>query len=171
MIGRDKKGRFIKGFQNIDGGKIFEEERVRKIKASLIGNKRGVGNKNHLGYKHSQETKKRISLAKKGKPIYKNRGAKCHLWKGGKTKESIRVRMSLEYKNWREAVFSRDNWTCQECGCRSKRGVGKAIVLNAHHINSFAEHRELRFDINNGITLCVECHKKTKTYAGKNRKK
>lgn len=62
-------------------------------------------------------------------------------------------RQSTEYKNWRAAVFQRDGFKCAICG-----QVGGE--LNAHHIRSFKDYPELRFDINNGITLCVRCHRK-----------
>ena len=61
-------------------------------------------------------------------------------------------RSSPEYKEWRQNVFRKDNYTCQECG---ERGG----VLNAHHIKSFSEFPSLRYDENNGITLCHDCHK------------
>jgi len=64
-----------------------------------------------------------------------------------------RDRNSYEYKTWRTSVFERDAFTCQRCG---KRGV----VLNAHHILHWRTHPDKRFDIDNGITLCEECHKK-----------
>ena len=67
--------------------------------------------------------------------------------------EDVRfARTSLEYVNWRKNVFERDNYTCQVCG-----KVGG--TLNAHHIKSFALHKKLRLDVNNGITLCEKCHK------------
>jgi len=56
------------------------------------------------------------------------------------------------YKEWRTAVFERDNFTCKVCGT-------KGIKLNAHHIEKWADCEESRFDINNGITLCESCHK------------
>lgn len=62
------------------------------------------------------------------------------------------IRRSGEYSNWRKSVFERDDYTCAICG---KRGG----ELNAHHIKPFAKYPEDRFDVDNGITLCKECHK------------
>lgn len=67
-------------------------------------------------------------------------------------RESREGRSSAEYKLWRASVFSRDDFTCQLCGLRGVR-------LNAHHIKSYANHRELRYDVSNGVTLCEPCHK------------
>ncbi len=78
-----------------------------------------------------------------------------------------RIRYSAKMDKWRKAVFERDNYTCQCCGARN--GLGRAITLNADHIKPFAYHPELRFDLDNGRTLCVECHRKTETW-GQQRK-
>lgn len=69
----------------------------------------------------------------------------------GKTSENERIRKSKEYRSWRELVFERDDWTCQKCLSRGKE-------LNPHHIIGFSDDENLRFDINNGITLCRKCH-------------
>ena len=63
-----------------------------------------------------------------------------------------RIRNSREYQEWRASVFERDHYTCQNCG-----QVGGTI--NAHHIKSFKDYPDLRLEVNNGITLCLKCHK------------
>ena len=53
---------------------------------------------------------------------------------------------------WSKEIYERDDYTCKKC---NKRG----IKLNAHHINSWDKYPDERFNIDNGITLCVDCHK------------
>ncbi len=90
-------------------------------------------------------------------------GAKNPLWKGGITPINTAIRMSAEYKLWRIAVFTRDNFMCIWCGIKDR-------TIQADHIKPFAYFPELRFAIDNGRTLCKECHKKTDTYMWKGRK-
>ena len=85
-------------------------------------------------------------------------GEKNPNWRGGVTKENEKIRKSIEYKQWRISVFKRDNYTCQICYKK------KGIILNADHIKQFALYPELRFDVDNGRTLCLECHKQTDSY-------
>lgn len=59
---------------------------------------------------------------------------------------------------WRQKVFARDNFTCQLCGDRYAKG--HKVVLNAHHIVKYSVNKELRYVVENGITLCKDCHKK-----------
>jgi hypothetical protein len=72
-------------------------------------------------------------------------------WKGGKTPENQKERSSKEYREWRGAVFERDNFTCQICG-----QVGGE--LNAHHIKRWSTNVDERYQIDNGVTLCKKCH-------------
>lgn len=81
----------------------------------------------------------------------RQRGDKSHRWQGGKTDETMLFRNSFEYSQWRDAVFTRDDYTCQLC---FERG-GK---LAAHHIREFSKYPDLRLDVRNGVTLCWPCH-------------
>jgi 5-methylcytosine-specific restriction endonuclease McrA len=118
-----------------------------------------------LGDKPSKETleKARYTYNKlyKGKPRPDKQGENCYRWKGGITPINHAIRTSVQFKSWRDQVFQRDNYTCQDCGCHN--GDGKTHVLHAHHKKPFATHPELRFELSNGLTLCVDCHKKTFT--------
>lgn len=66
--------------------------------------------------------------------------------------ERIDERKYPEYYNWRSKVFERDDYTCQHC---KRRGY----ELNAHHLNSYNWDKEHRTDVDNGVTLCKDCHK------------
>lgn len=96
------------------------------------------------------------------------KGSKHWNWQGGKTKEQIFLRNRKETIEWRKAVFERDNYICQICNIKSGKGV--KVKLNADHIKSWAFYPELRWDLNNGRTLCVACHRRTNNYGGRNSK-
>jgi len=70
---------------------------------------------------------------------------------GGAGKERNLVRNKEIYKTWREGVVQRDNHTCQCCN-------SKINIIETHHLYNFAEYPDLRFDVNNGTTLCNKCH-------------
>lgn len=56
------------------------------------------------------------------------------------------------YKEWRLRVYKRDKFACQMPGCKNKKN------LQAHHIQKWSSASTLRYDIDNGITLCRACH-------------
>ena len=103
-------------------------------------------------------------------------GENNHLWKGGKTKLSQQIRTSAEYSFWRKQVFDRDNYSCVECG--RKRKKGDRVIIEADHIFPFSKILDdfnitsieeaisckKLWDIENGRTLCRDCHKKTETW-------
>ncbi len=86
------------------------------------------------------------------------RGERNHFWKGGVTEQNENERVKFRYKHWRQTVMRRDNWTCQRCEARNKRGLGKTVVLHVDHIKSFADYPKLRYELDNGRTLCMGCH-------------
>lgn len=149
------------------------EEAKKKMSLAKIGKKPSEETRKKIGEagrgrKHTEETKLKISEMKKGKKHTeetkrKLSGENCRWWKGGITPINLKIRMSYEYKLWREAVFKRDNWTCIWCGIKGCRKT----PIQADHIKPFAYFPELRLAIDNGRTLCVPCHKKTGTW-GKN---
>lgn len=83
-------------------------------------------------------------------------GSQSNFWKGGINPERLKIRSSLEMKEWRLKVFTRDNYTCQICG----QVGGK---LEANHDLAFSLYPDLRFEILNGETLCKSCHLKKPT--------
>lgn len=66
-------------------------------------------------------------------------------------KDARRKNRGGAHHKWVNAVISRDNATCQWCGATR-------VELHAHHIKSYQDHPDLRFDVDNGVTVCALCH-------------
>jgi hypothetical protein len=140
-------------------GRVVSTETRNKIAISNTGKKRtpeqlATLSKAHVG----------ISMPFKGKKMPYRSGKNHWNWRGGNSKGYKTGYYSFEYKEWRKAVFERDEYTCKECGV-------SGVYVTAHHIKSFAQYPELRFDLKNGVTLCEECHSKTDNYKGRVNKK
>lgn len=104
--------------------------------------------------------------AKSPEWIARHSGNKSHAWKGGTIKiPRERHRGGIKNRDWRLTVFARDFYTCQCCKKKTKKG--SRVELEAHHILNFAQHEELRYDADNGITFCKECHTKFHSIYGK----
>ena|SRR3990167_8188143 len=97
-------------------------------------------------------TKQSASLKKAYKEGRMPKGDKHWNWKNGVTSNKKKIFRSLKYKLWRNAIFKRDNWTCQKCN-----QIGGKI--QADHIKRWSDYPELVFDLNNGQTLCLKCHR------------
>jgi hypothetical protein len=116
----------------------------------------------HKEKHHTEETKKKIAKAHIGlKHTFESKlkmsGSNSPSWRGGITPLNKSLRNNSLFKIWREAIFLRDNFTCQNPNCKfcdNKIGV----FLHPHHIKSFALFPKLRFDVSNGITYCKEFH-------------
>lgn len=78
-------------------------------------------------------------------------GSQAKNWKGGITPLELQLRRSKDAKSWRDKVFLRDNYTCQMC-------FEYGIPLHADHIKSWKDYPGLRYDLDNGRTLCIPCH-------------
>lgn len=135
------------------------------------------GSKNAFyGKTHTQETKDIISAAMKGQ----RKGEKNHNWKPfneHKKPFSKGLRDIIEYKNWRKDVFAHDGWKCQICGVLGgKLQVDHVkpfgLILHENNIKTIEEAIlcvEL-WDIENGRTLCENCHKSTATFGAHTKK-
>lgn len=160
-------------------GRILSSETKEKMRIAHLGKKykpmSEIGKKNlsdsHKGKKQDKELVKKRTLARMGYSHSKETKEKISfsngIKKGWITPVNLRIRTSAEMKLWRISVFERDNYTCVWCGSRSAKG--KKVTLHADHIKPFAYFPELRFAIDNGRTLCVDCHKKTDTWGSKYR--
>ena len=150
-------------------------------------------NKTFTGYKHKEtkrvfcsqkcywfNRKSWIPNRKGAKMTYKqrlnislgHRGEKHWNWKGGAYTKSKTLRYkamnTIRYKQCRKSVFERDEYTCVECG--AKNGEGKAVVLQADHIQQWSLFPKLRYILGNGRTLCFPCHKNTLTWGNNSQK-
>jgi len=164
------KAKFGKHLSDETKKKISDTNKLRGIKPKIVPftEERRRQMSENAKRPHPGMKGKKLNWGDKARTIHlksMKRGKDHHWWKGGVTSENSKIRTSFEFKKWRKSVFERDKYTCVFCGLKS--GMGKAIILHADHIKPFSLYPELRFDIKNGRTLCIDCHKKTDTYAGK----
>ena len=137
--------------------KRFEDPNERKKVSDRMS-----GEKNpNFGKTFSEEYVKKLSDSHKGKT-----GSMASNWQGGITPLNAAIRECPKYKEWVEAVFKRDNYTCQISGAKGGH-------LEAHHIIRFAvlikRHKiktleqsllcDALWDVSNGITVEREIHK------------
>lgn len=78
-----------------------------------------------------------------------NSGAEHYAWR--EDRQTRRLARNGKHRSWANAVISRDKAACQICGATKAE-------LHAHHIKSWRDYPELRWDIDNGQTLCAQCH-------------
>ena len=133
-----------------------------EVRAKISASKKGYGS--FTGKRHSEETKKKISEAKRGTPNpFKGKkwpemtGKNNPKWVGDRSKlkrygDANRDRRSPAYADWRNRVWARDK---HKCKIANKDCHGR---IESHHILGWTEYVELRYEINNGITLCHAHH-------------
>lgn len=173
---------FEKGYIPYNKGKKLPRAVCKKISLATRGSKNPF-----FGKKHSAESLTKISMMGKGrkplnfgKPIPPHVLAKLIIantgkrqsaetiakriahttakgnthwnWKGGIPRRDIHSLSDPRYRNWRKGVFERDGFKCR------MRNKDCHESLQAHHILRWSEFVELRYEINNGITLCQHHH-------------
>lgn len=123
----------------------------------------------------SEEQKLKLSIAHKGKRAWNTglSGQYKSKW-SEEAKASFKLKMSnvnnpkwvvdrtklakkqerndSAYKEWRKSIRERDGWLCKMANGDC---LGKVV---AHHILPWAKFPELRYEVNNGITLCTFHH-------------
>lgn len=130
--------------------KISLKYKVNRFRLTILLREKGISirdNNTTRRYLRELGLYKKFDLSREKNPNFKH-GRYC-----GLIKNRIKQYHTCEYRQWREAVFKRDNLKCVECGNSGK--------LNSHHIEPIRENIEKFYDMNNGITLCENCHSKT----------
>ncbi len=163
-------------------GDIFRELKVSKSTLYYWVKKIGIKLPKRGGWKLSKEVRQRMSMSKGGalhpnwqgdklirtckncKNSYRKTRDRAKIfcsrkclneyqieenhpcWKGGHPR-----RRGGRYTIWSRSVIARDKKTCLKCGSKRK--------LNAHHVKPWKSFPNLRFEISNGLTLCVKCHR------------
>ena len=132
--------------------------------------------KNHplWGKPRSQETKEKIKKKLSGRKLPEEQirkmklriGDKSSNWKGGITPLELQIRHCYRYRQWVSDVFTKDDFTCQDCGIRGGRLVAHHIklfniILKENNIKTLEEALNCSelWDINNGITYCENYHR------------
>ncbi|MCK5601599.1 hypothetical protein KAR91_07020 [Candidatus Pacearchaeota archaeon] len=158
----------------------------REHRSSISDSAKDNPNYGMRGKKHSVKSREKMRLARLGKTNSNNRNNKisstrkklikmgkikitgCVInigenhwnWKGGIAPLHKVMRAKSMWKIWREAVFLRDNFTCQNKNCEfCQNKIG--VVLHPHHIIPVAVRKDLVFNIHNGITYCEDFHLKS----------
>ena len=183
--------RFIRGHSGVlsksTKGKTWEEiygvayAQVKREQVRLLGRR-----------PRSAETLRRMSETKKrayadgrtvnhqrGKPLSKSQKRKIATARrsryGTRASMNKKVRYTAKYRAWRQAIFARDLYTCQRCRTNTRK-ARRRVVLHAHHrVELWRLLQGLTFrqamedsavwDMNNGETLCLSCHRKEPTGA------
>jgi hypothetical protein len=142
-------------------GIVDSEETKSKKSVAMKGKKSGFS-----GHHHSKEARIKIADAQKGEKHFN--------WKGGITPLVMKIRACTPYKDWRQKIFEKDNFTCVLCPVKKRGGYLEAdhypipfnVIFHKNKISSFSEAIAcaLFWNIDNGRTLCRECHNKNKKW-------
>lgn len=135
-------------------GKTRSEETKQKISEIVTANPnmywKGKKRPEVSQWLSSPEANRKKSEAQKGKPKPYLQGEKNWKWIKDRTllKDDHKDRGGQLHREWSNSVKKRDNWTCRiaDVNCDGR--------LEAHHILGWKSHPELRYQLNNGITLC-----------------
>lgn len=81
-----------------------------------------------------------------------NSGENNLMWNPNLTNEERLLKRNYpEYIEFVKRVLNRDNYICQCCGVHSNK-------LEVHHLDGYSWCKEKRLNVDNGISLCNDCH-------------
>lgn len=142
---------------------MTKEETAAYNKAYCLENKEKIAEQKKAWYLENKEKRleqvKAYYLANKEKHLELVKAwAKANPEKQYAHKKAYLLKLNLMNKNisqrtlraWALQVKERDCYTCRDCGSSEN--------LHAHHIWSKGSHPQYALDLDNGTTLCEECH-------------
>lgn len=135
--------------------KIFKDKDCELLTSEYINShtplkyRCSCGNISRIALSNFQNGKRCMKCASVGRSGKNNGNYNFDLNK----EERVQQRLYVEYYEWRKLIYERDSYTCQKCG------DSKGSNLNAHHIKQYYKYIESRTSLDNGITLCINCHK------------
>ncbi|MCK9370825.1 hypothetical protein M0R04_13025 [Candidatus Dojkabacteria bacterium] len=156
---RNEKGQFVKGQPSWNSGThlsgMLGKHHTKEGKKNI--GKPQIGEKNHNwkgGLPKCPECGKELSNreTKICKQCFRGEYHFAYIKDRTKLKKSEEERNDYAHREWSKNVKNRDGWKCK---INNKDCEGKVI---AHHILSYTDYPELRYEINNGITLCHAHH-------------
>lgn len=158
------------------GKKSTQETKIKQSIALKLAYKEGRKKPAMLG--------KKIPLMQRLLQSQKMRGSNSPNYKGGVTPINMRLRGCSKYKIWRESVYKRDAYTCIWCGDNKGGNLEPDHIIpfsyildqirfqfGVENLYDKALESELLWNINNGRTLCKDCHRKTDTWGHKSNNK
>lgn len=182
--------------KHLNGVSKEEAERLKQIRPNRTGLIHSDETKEKmrqkaLGRKNSEEAKRKMSQTRKNNQKYSGenhplygvsrediKGENNPNWNGGVTSIYKQIRESIPYKQWRAACFEKDGYVCQFCGQRGgnlqvDHKKMFSLIVKENNINNLDDANSCKelWDISNGRTLCVTCHKNTDTYGSRPSKK
>jgi hypothetical protein len=155
-------GKWRKGMPPGNKGKSPSQETKDKISAKLKGQKAPWVAKSNASRTYSDATKQKRSQVAKSlwssasfRKMHESKTRENNpAWikDRSKVKSYNNRRDDANYVIWRKEVYERDGFKCRiaNSDCKGR--------IEAHHILSWREHPDLRYQLNNGITLCHRHH-------------
>ena len=163
---------FKKGLIPWNKGKTWSEEIKQKVSKTKKGNCKPNSGSFKKGQQSPNKGKILSWLIGEKNPNFGKFGKEHPCFKENKVHKFHKtIRETYKYRQWRSDIFTKDNFTCVLCGVKNcyveadhiKRFIDIIREYNIKTLDEALNCEEL-WNINNGRTLCIECHRKTDTW-------